>query len=145
MSDLPQRMTQEAPFPAELANLVAAASCKPGWRFELVDVDRDDGTCHGLTLIIYVLGPDADRPEIKMYVSHWFPVPAATYDRREWCRWLFERCMDVERHEIMEFFKINGSRPFAPNHARGRNPYIVHVLGTETDIHRVPGQDVQGR
>lgn len=134
-------MTQKAPFPSDLAALVERATCKPGWRFELVDVDRDDRTCHGLTLIIYVKGPDSDTPALNITVSHWFPVPAATYDSREWEIWLFERCMDVERHETMEFFKIGGVKPFAPNHRRGRNPYRVHVLGTEQDIHRVPGQD----
>lgn len=134
-------LTQSAPFPHGLKALVAAATCKPGWSFSLVDIDRDDKTCHGLTLIIYVEGPDADRPEVNIQVSHWFPVPAATYDRREWEIWLFDRCMDVERHEMMEFFKIQGTPPFAPNHARGRNPYRVHVLGTEKDVHRVPGQD----
>lgn len=136
-----RRMTQEAPFPTELEDLIRSVTCKPGWRFELVDVDRDNKTCHGLTLIIYVLGPNSDNPDYEIDISHWFPVPAATYDRREWCRWLFDRCMDVERHEMMEFFKINGGRPFAPNHKRGRNPYLVNVVCEETDIHRVMGQD----
>lgn len=134
-------MTQSAPYPQDLDDVIKATTFKKGWRFELVDIDRDDKTCHGLTLIIYVCGPDSDDPEQDIYVSHWFPIPAATWDRREWELWLFERVMDVERHEGMEFFKIDGKRPFAPNHKRGRNPYLVHALGTEEDIHRVPGQD----
>ena len=137
----PERMIQEAPFPVELADLVKKATCKPGWRFELVDVDRDDKTCHGLTLIIYVLGPNSDNPAMKIHVSHWFPVPAATYDRRSWCLWLFERCMDVERHETMEFFQISGERAFPPHHRRGRSPYVLHVPTTDEDVHRVAGQD----
>jgi hypothetical protein len=138
-----EKMTQEAPFPHDLMDMVNEATCKPGWRFELVNVDRDDKTCHGLTLIIYVLGPNSDNVDMKIHVSHWFPVPAATYDLREWEVWLFERCMDVERHETMEFFKIGGKRPFAPHHRRGRNPYRLHVIGTEEDIHRVQGQDTK--
>lgn len=138
-----ERMTQSAPFPVELADLVDKATCKPGWSFVLADVDRDDQTCHGLTLIIYVQGPDTDNTLHEICVSHWFPVPAATYDRREWCRWLFDRCMDVERHETMEFFKISGNRAFAPHHSRGRNPYVLHVPGVEADVHRIPGQDTK--
>lgn len=136
-----QRMTQEAPYPTELASLVDTASCKPGWSFQLTTVDRDDKTCHGLTLIIYVLGPNSEDATKIIHVSHWFPVPPATYDKREWCRWLFERCMDVERHETMEFFKIDGVRAFPPNHKRGRNPFLLNVPSIEEDVHRVPGQD----
>ena len=137
------RMTQDAPYPQELAEIVSAATCKPGWSFKLIDTDRDDRTCHGLTLIIYVLGPNSDAPDSKIHVSHWFPIPAATWERREWELWLFERCMDVERHETMEFFKISGTRPFPPNHKRGRNPYLVHAPATDEDVHRIPGQDSQ--
>ena len=49
---------------------------------------------------------------------------------RAWRRWLFDRIMDTELHEAMEWFKIGGHRPFAPHHGPGRNCYTVHEIGT---------------
>ncbi len=64
---------------------------------------------------------------------HYFPVPPAAYDRRSWRRWLFECCREVSTHEDMEYFTINGVKPFAPSHGPGNNPYLVREVGTEID------------
>jgi len=66
-------------------------------------------------------------------VNHYFIVPAATYDERSWQRWVFDQLVLVETHEVMEFFKVDKHRPFAPNHGPGRNPYVIHERGTEKD------------
>jgi hypothetical protein len=39
----------------------------------------------------------------------------------------------VERHEAMEFFEIDGTKPYRPNHGPGWDPYIVTQLSTDLD------------
>ncbi len=144
-------MVQTAPYPTALASLVARCTYRPGWRFTLRDVDRDtsaEGVVvgSGLTLDITTLGYNAYKPSAgETYrVHHYFIVPAATYDERAWQRWLFEQVLLVERHEAMEFFRVQDSdgtnrRPYAPNHGPGRDPYTVHERGTEQDAHTRSG------
>lgn len=131
-------LTQTAPWPEALAELVEEVEFKPRWFFTLRNIVRDKKEPHGvegsgLTLIITVSGQNSYSPYADINVAHYFIVPAATYDKRAWMRWLFDQCILVETHEAMEFFKIGGSRPYAPNHGPGRNPYIVHERGTEED------------
>jgi hypothetical protein len=102
-----------------LRALVAAARCKPGWTFRLVD---EDGA---LRLVISVTGPNS-RERGNITVRHFHPVPAATYNMKTWRRWLFEQCRRVENHELGEFFRIGDERPFAPLHGPGEDPYTVH-------------------
>lgn len=135
-------MQQIAPFPDALADLVKRLAYRPGWRFYLEDVDRDrdaEGNVvgKGLTFVVRTRGYNSYRPsDGETYsVCHYFIVPAATYDERAWMRWLFDRLVDVETHECMEFFRIDKKRPFAPNHGPGRNPYSVIERGTEQDAH----------
>ena len=105
-----------------LEQLVARARCKPGWSFRLKD---EDGA---LRLVITVRGFDSSQPDDKlpMTVSHFFPVPTATYNEKSWRRWMFERCRGVENHELGEWFRIGAERPFLPLHGPGEDPYTVH-------------------
>ena len=127
------RMLQVAPWPVALAELVESWRYRPGWTARLVDeYPRDEGTC-GLTLVITadtVNSYDHDQP---VQINHLFIVPAATYDRRSWRRWLFERCCDVDRHEAAEFFEVDGEKPYAPSHGPGYDPYLVREVGTDLD------------
>lgn len=133
---------QYAPYPDILAELVY--NCKLGldqsWKVSLEDFQRDDdhgrGGAGGLTLVIRTKGYDTYHPELgpSLKVGHYFPVPAATYDRRSWQRWLFERYLDVFKHEAMESFVISGVRPYAPSHGPGNDPYMVREVGTEADV-----------
>lgn len=125
-------MQQTAPDPVALRELVDSVKHREGWWFALDDIDRGQGS-QGLTLVITVDGPDAYHPERLIGVAHYFIVPAAAYDRRAWRRWLFDRVLDVEHHEAMEFFAIDGERPYAPNHGPGRDPYTIHEVGTDVD------------
>ncbi|MCU1495583.1 MAG: hypothetical protein JWO62_3347, partial [Acidimicrobiaceae bacterium] len=143
----PQGMRQYAPFPFDLAALVASVEYRPGWTIKLVDVERDPADTHGhsaggLTLRITTCGYNSYHPDHgETYrVHHYSIVPAATYNRARWLRWLFEQFLLVERHEAMEFFKlavgnhfeedtsvsVQYERPFAPTHGPGMDPYIVH-------------------
>lgn len=157
-------MTQYAPFPTELAELVQNLRYRPGWHFELKDIERDHAGVHqgaagGLTFIgitgdydgpggTYRGAEDAYHPGRPRPVYFYFPVPAATYNRAAWQRWLFERILDVERHEAMEHFtfqweEVGGVRagpgqvtkhtvrPFAPTHGPGDDPYVVHEYGSD--------------
>lgn len=133
-------MIQRAPFPTALEALVERMRYRPGWQFDLEEVDRDQDSegvvvGAGLTLVIATLGYNSYRASDGEYyrVNHYFIVPAATYDERAWMRWLFDQVVLVETHEAMEFFKIDGRRPFAPNHGSGRNPYSILERGTEQD------------
>jgi hypothetical protein len=131
-------LQQYAPFPKELADLVSRLRYRPGWRFNLVDVERDPESSHGaaaggLTLIIYADVYDTYHPKIRRPVNHYFIVPAATYDRRSWQRWLLECVLKVERHEACEWFVVDGERPFAPNHGPGRDPYTIFEYSTEEE------------
>lgn len=132
-------MTQAAPDPVALRDLVSQVRYKPGWKFRLADMDRSQGSA-GLTLTITVNVPDSYRPGEKIQVAHYMIVPAASYDRRSWRWWLFQQILLVEQHEAAEFFRFPAAgdegaemRPFAPNHSPGRDPYQVLELGTIED------------
>jgi hypothetical protein len=130
---------QTAPDPVELEDIVANTTYKQGWTFELADMDRDldedDNVIgRGLTLDITALTQDSYHPEHKRRTRHLFIVPAATFDRGEWQRWVLDRIIDVETHEACEFYQVGGTRPYAPHHAPGRNPYVIHELGSDLDV-----------
>lgn len=134
----PNTMTQVAPFPDVLADLVERSAYKSGWRIWLQDMDRDQGS-QGLTLIIQSNTDDSRGPG-RIRVNHLFPVPPAAFNERSWRRWLFDRYRDVEAHECAEFFRIDDVLPYAPLHAPGNDPYML-VEATVTEMHT----DNQGR
>lgn len=130
--------TQQAPFPDELTTLVDHCDYRRGWTVRLRDIVRDPPTTHagegrGLTLVITTDTVNSYPPHEPLRVNHYFIVPAATWNRASWMRWLFERFHDVELHECMEFFTIDGEKPFAPNHGPGFDPYTVTQLTTDLD------------
>lgn len=133
-TDRPATMSQEAPYPVILEELVSELTYRPGWKFRLVHKDRGQGS-EGLTLEITTLGYDGYHPDLGEYyrVHHYMLVPPASYNRRSWQHWLFEQLLLVERHECMEFFQIGGQRPYPPAHGPGNDPYLVLDYGTDTD------------
>lgn len=137
-------MTQQAPFPRILRDLVQALRYREGWVFALTDIDRGQGSA-GLTLVITTLGVNSYHPEQTDYrVNHYMIVPAAAYDERSWRRWLFDQVCLVELHETMEFFQVGDDKPFAPSHGFGQNPYLVREIGTERDRHMSFRNEVNG-
>jgi hypothetical protein len=122
--------TQTAPWPTELEWLVKACKYREGWKFILKpDSDRGQNS-NGTTLEIIIDCVDTYAPDEDIRIRHLFIVPAASYNMRSWRRWLFDRILDVEKHEAMEFFQIDGARPYAPNHGPGHDPYIIFEEGT---------------
>jgi hypothetical protein len=146
-------MHQAAPYPDELAALVRDLRYRRhlGWRVWLEDdLQRDKpgrhtGESRGMTLIVQRCGPDTYHPDRIIPINHFFAVPAATYNRQSWMRWLFDRLGDVDAHERMEDFAFaidqdpgapGGEileRPIAPCHGPGWDPYLITVERTEAD------------
>ena len=136
-------MVQVAPYPVHLKNIIdhLKLTTKPNWSFRLYDDyprdTRDDGEGdrvigYGMTLIIKIDEIDAYHGEVEhRVVNHLFIVPAATYDYVSWRRWVFDRIMDVQTHEMMEGFEVNGEHPYAPNHGPGRSPYTIFEYATD--------------
>jgi hypothetical protein len=136
MTDEPthEPITQVAPWPHELADIVANLAYRPGWSFRLDHLDRGQGS-EGMTFRILSRGYDTYNPDRgeNYQVWHYFIVPAASYNRRSWLRWVLDRLIDVETHEACEFMVVAGERPFAPNHGPGHDPYYVRELNTAED------------
>ncbi len=61
-------MRQEAPDPEPLAYLVKRLGYRPGWTFELADIDRGQGSA-GLTLVITTMGYDCQPPGTLVTVA----------------------------------------------------------------------------
>jgi hypothetical protein len=134
-----KRNVQVAPWPTALEEFVAKLVYRPGWRARLdPDCVRDPATTHGaegrgLTLIITTNTQNSYPPHEWIGVNHYFPVPPATYNAESWRDWLFGCYLLVERHECMEWFTIDGEKPYAPNHGPGWSPYLVTVVATGED------------
>jgi hypothetical protein len=126
--------SQTAPFPAILADLVERTTYRPGWEVRLADEDRGQGS-RGLTLVVMTKGFDSYHPDRgeNYCVNHYFPVPPAAYNERSWRHWLLRAFCAVEKHEAMEFFRIDGECVFPPAHGPGNDPYLVLDYGTEAD------------
>jgi len=130
----PDDNAQFGPYPDELAELVRGCSYRPNWRLWLSQPDYDRGQgCIGLTLVITVVTINSYPPHDEVAVRHLFPVPPAAYNRASWQRWLFDCFLSVEQHECMEFFTVDGVKPFAPNHGPGHDPYRITELATDVD------------
>lgn len=133
LPDVPQTFTQEAPWPFELIELIGQARAFENWKFRWSNGPRGQGSS-GLTLEIWVVGPDSYRPEHERTVIHSFVVPAASYGRKSWARWLHGRCEDVLRHELGEHLRFvtaeGETRPWAPLHGPGEDPYFPYEMTT---------------
>lgn len=142
-------MVQWAPFPEALAEIVGTIDFKPGWRFQLIDMPRDraeapegkqwwegEPLAGGLTFVVNTSHADAYHPTQQRPVQHLFPVPATTWNRQAWDRWVHERLLDVDRHEAGEWHvqydgEGNAIRPFAPTHGPGDDPYVTVQYATD--------------
>lgn len=124
------RNTQTGPQHAAeaLANVVAGVEYKHGWRIWLEHKQRDTeqyAGSEGLTLCIAATVPDSTRPGKTTPVEHWQAVPPTSWDGPTWERWVFDQIIFVEIHEAMEFYAVDGCKPFFPSHGPGRDPYAI--------------------
>ncbi|AOQ27935.1 hypothetical protein KIY77_gp06 [Mycobacterium phage Mundrea] len=118
-------ITQTAPYPDELEELVDGIRYRPGWSFQLVEGQRNDEV-YGLALLIVVDTVDAYDGETHRPAQIAFPfmVPPELRSRDGWQRWLYDRIADAERHERGEFFEVDGEKPFAPRHYPEPDGYL---------------------
>jgi len=110
MSSSPQPSTSRA-------DLVAAISYKPGWRFRL-------GGPLNRFLCVHAITPDSGDPTRERSTQHMFEIPDV--EGPEFYRWVFDRLLEAERHEAAEFFRVDGQAPYFPNHQDEGSPY-AHV------------------
>lgn len=112
-----------------LADVVKRVSYKPGWTFALREISRGQG-CEGLTLMIAAEVPDSWNPSERIGFLHLMPVPPAAFDEETWTRWVLDCILQVEQHEALEFFRLDGEPVYFPEHAPGRNPYTIAQIKT---------------
>lgn len=111
-----------------LRDVVQRLKYKPGWMFTFIDDDAGfrlrftDWNCI-----------DAYNPGKPFPLSHYAPIPVATYNEASWTRWVFDRLREIEDHESGEWFVVGDHRPFAPTHGPGENPYVVHEYRPYSD------------
>jgi hypothetical protein len=119
---------------AILADIVANLTYKPGWSFTLTEIDRGQG-CGGLTLLIAATVPNSLKPNEPVGILHLMPVIPAAYNRQAWTQWVLDQILLVEKHEAMEFMRINGDQPFFPAHAPGDDPYAIMQIRSHDEAH----------
>lgn len=92
---------------------------KPGWHF-FVEMIRNEPN-----LTISTTTQDSYHPEVDDYhTAHHFVVPNdVVMNEKELNRWVFDCILLVELHEAMEFFQVDGMRPYAPIHSRAAGTY----------------------
>lgn len=131
-----------------LIDVVGRATYKAGWTFTVEwrarDTEHLADTC-GWTLSIKAsvvdssveVPADADLAIDELEhvdVDHWFNVPAVSWDGETWERWLLDRILEVERHEAMEFYCVDGAAPFFPAHGPGKDPYEIRRIVPTVDV-----------
>ena len=113
-----------------LVDAVEHIEYKPGWLITVEYMAR--GGEHlaggeGLTLRVRFTCEDSTGVGGLQPLDHLFAVPPASYTRETWERFVFDCVTQVEVHEAMEWFKVDGRAVFFPAHgtANGHNPYTV--------------------
>lgn len=91
---------------ATLEKLLPRVTYKQGWSF------RTDGA----RLVITLTTPNSLNAKQEVTIHHTCPLCPWPMDERGLYRWLFEQISKVERHESMEFFRIDGHAPYFPDH-----------------------------
>ena len=104
------------PFPPEmdlreferpLRNILSNFTYRPGWKFSVKDG----------RLIIDAQVIDANNQTKTCPLTSVTQLPhfALMNKNFDWVRWLFEILLELERHEVKEFFRINGQPVYEPH------------------------------
>lgn len=117
-----------------LAGLVERVTYKPGWTFRLEEVSRGQG-CEGLTLLISAPVVDSFNPDTTVEVCHLMQVPAAAFNERSWRRWILDCILNVEQHETLEWYRVDGDQPYFPGHGPGQAPYPILEIQSRDEAH----------
>ena len=116
---------------------------------ELIEYKRDwqiyleapDNECPVYKLMIVSRTMDSYDEARDIRVRHEFMVPPADYQKHVWIAWIFDRFLDVERHEAGEFFKFDTLRVFAPHHGNGQDPYRTWFIGSYEETRTKAGNE----
>jgi hypothetical protein len=128
--------TQRGPEHAAqaLAEVIPTITYKDGWSISLDYIQRPTehyAGSEGLTLRIHAIVPNSVRPGETTYVEHWMHVPPTSWMHDEWVRWILDMILQVETHEALEFYRVNGLAPYFPSHGPGKNPYAINLTDAE--------------
>lgn len=117
----------------DLHEFVPKIRYKRGWRFEMMDTAYVFSS--GVeSLLIHVDTLDSTTRQ-RTTITHRIGIPLLSAMPVD--LWILERIIDVERHEAMEFYVIDGVAPFFPDHSR------AYVLQRETP-HEIPPLEESG-
>jgi hypothetical protein len=122
-----------------LADVVAGVTYKEGWTLSLDYINRPTeqfAGSQGLTLRIHAVVPNSVKPGETTYVEHWMAVPPTSWGREAWVRWVLDQIILVEQHEAMEFYAVDGKKPYFPAHGPGRDPYAIQLTDAELERRR---------
>ena len=123
-----------------LINVVSRITYKPGWIITLFDGPRTHEHLaggSGLTLRVQFMAVNSTDPNELVNLDHYFAVPPAAYDRETWERWVLDCLIQMETHECLEMFKVDGFAPYFPPHGdqNGRSPYTIQRRPTNPHPH----------
>lgn len=126
-----------------LADVVARTTYKPGWTIRLSYMQRWGEHLaggEGLTLSVRLESEDSTTPGQTTRLHHLFAVPPAAYNRETWERWVLDCIIQVETHEALEWFKVDGQAPYFPAHGtqNGHNPYTIQRRHHEDGLPGAP-------
>lgn len=120
-----------------LASIEYKREPPPGRRFRLLR-DDEGNMC---TLEIFTYNPNTYKEGEMRHTIHEFVVPAATYHKQGWIRWVFDRIASIEMHETTEHFFVDGVRIYGPHHGNGWDPYTFWPAHDVIEKLKAPGDD----
>lgn len=132
---------------AALEQVVSEVVYKDGWSIRLDYIERPTeqfAGSKGLTLRIGAAVPDSVRPGQTVQVEHWMSVPPTSWSHDTWVRWVLDQLILVETHEAMEFYAVNGKKPYFPAHGPGRDPYAIELTDAEIERRRAARLEAGG-
>jgi hypothetical protein len=88
-----------------LRNLLHNFTYRPGWKFSV-----EDGFLRIDAQVI-----DANKQTETCPLISVQQIPPQLRQDFDWTRWLFNVILDLERHEVQEFFRIDGRPVYEPH------------------------------
>lgn len=98
---------------------------RPGWSIKVAGPG-------GRYLCVMAVTADSQAPDRTRHTQHLFCLdggdthPPCPVSDRDAVGWVFDRLLQIERHEAAEFFRVDGDAPFFPFHQDEGSPY-AHV------------------
>lgn len=94
-----------------LETILRTFTYKPGWEFRLTIDER----FLNLRIVVMVIDADCPSSTIRIEFNTSFDHHLCNLGHYPWEKWLRDRILEVERHEVDEFFQIDGVKTFDPH------------------------------